>query len=60
MTLQRPRAVIRGGCCGHPETCDDLDCRHRQRWAEERYDAEIEELNKLDVDHVDEEAARGR
>lgn len=51
--LTRPRAVVRGGCCGHPEDCDDVDCRVRQRWSEEQYDREIEALNREPLENVD-------
>ena len=54
MTISRPRAVVRGGCCGHPEDCDDVDCRVRQRWAEAEYDREIEALNRGYAEPIDE------
>lgn len=45
MTDRCPYTAL-GGCCGHPETCDVLDCPTRQRWAEEVHDADIERINK--------------
>ena len=38
MSLARPKAVIRGGCCQHPEDCREPGevCLTRERWLDEQ------------------------